>query len=222
MMWQKVGIFILPVFLYFILIFMVYTPFHVLHSPNHKLCSEEYCGSVSTPLSSSRIEPWYGEQEASFKFIQEMLPDYDGRDGPRRRPKIFDCYTYAGIGLYDSRGISLPSAIAAMLGDPYVFLESPLFTLFKAQLLGLNVLNFIYDSNDFALRAVTPYNYFLHVIYKYNATDILVHHGFPIDKILAAKQNESLASYFAKTVCDIYFKRKNAIGNENKEGYSAG
>ena len=197
---------------------MVHTPFRVLHSANIKLCGGKYCGSVPT-LLPARTEPWFDPEEASFKFVQETLPDYDGHDGPRRRPKIFDCHMYAGVGLYESRGISLPSAIAAMLGDPYVYVESALFTLLKAQLLGLNPLNFIYESNRFSARGISSYNYFVHVISKYNATEILINNGFPIDKIVAAKQNESLASYFAKTICDIYFKMKKANISENKEGY---
>ncbi|KAI9135881.1 hypothetical protein BKA69DRAFT_1179392, partial [Paraphysoderma sedebokerense] len=39
--------------------------------------------------------------------------------------------TYAGLGMWNSRGIDLHRAIAAMLGDPYQYYESPLFTLYK-------------------------------------------------------------------------------------------
>ena len=53
-------------------------------------------------------------ESATFMPYQALLPKYDQKMNRR------ESYLYAGLGLWESRGISLPRAIAAMVGGPSI------------------------------------------------------------------------------------------------------
>ena len=124
-------------------------------------------------------------RHASFLPYQASLPNYDKM---LSRPPIQESYTYAGLGMWCSRGVSLPRAIAAMLGDRGVFYDSPLFILFKTHILGLNVADFVYDTNEFFLRDFSGYNHFMtNVVSTKNATEMLYDLGYTPSDINASK-----------------------------------
>jgi len=139
------------------------------------------------------------------------LPKYDQI---LARPPIQESYLYAGLGLWESRGISLPHAVAAMLGDTGVFYETPLFTLYKTQILGVNVADFVYDTNFIDYRDFSGYNNFMVDVVPFtSAVQILVNIGYKRVYINAAKQNETLASELAKILVDLYFYRRMECNN---------
>ena len=153
-------------------------------------------------------------ESASFMAYRASLPKYDQI---LARPPIQESYLYAGLGLWESRGISLPHAVAAMLGDTGVFYETPLFTLYKTQILGVNVADFVYDTNFIDYRDFSGYNNFMVDVVPFtSAVQILVNIGYKRVYINAAKQNETLASELAKILVDLYFYRRMECNNKYK------
>ena len=140
---------------------------------------------------------------ASFKFYQDSLPNYDQIIS---RPSILESYAYAGLGVWCSRGVSLPRAISAMLGDTGVVYESPLFTLFRAQILELNIADLVYDSNMFQQRIFGGYNHFItNVVPRINAIKRLKNLGYSSKQIHEGRKNDSLASEMAKHLIGLHF-----------------
>ena len=140
---------------------------------------------------------------------QALLPKHDQM---RIRRKS---YLYAGLGLWESRGISLPRAIAAMLGDTSIFYETPLFTLYKTQILGKNVADFVYDSNKLCCQQWSGYNHFMTEVVPFtNAIEMLQNLGYKRGHIDVARKNVSLASELAKILLDFDFYQRMRCKNK--------
>ncbi|CAM9161032.1 unnamed protein product [Phaeothamnion confervicola] len=112
---------------------------------------------------------------------------------------------YAGLQMWESRGaMSVRRAVMAMLGDPTIYYEAPLFTAYRLLALGrtYDVHKYIYHSlgcggyNDDALR--DGYNDFFHMV-TFRSYDNAENGGFP----LAA--NEAEAAALAKALVDDFF-----------------
>ena len=150
-------------------------------------------------------------KHASFMPYHVALPNYDQL---LPRPPIRNSYLYAGLGLWESRGISLPRAIAAMLGDTSIFYESPLFTLFRTQMMGVNVADNVYDTLSFNRRHFSGYSFFMTDVVPFiNVTNMLISLGYTYAYVDMAKRNESLASELAKILVDFHFYRRMSCNN---------
>lgn len=93
------------------------------------------CSQLAGPTFSPAgcLDPSDGT--ATFRPLVEEL---DTRKGPRHfagLPRGVHERTYAGTDLWNARGMNLTHAVRAMLGDPFAYYESALFTVFKMALL---------------------------------------------------------------------------------------
>ena len=149
--------YILPIYVVIGLSFYEWTiikgPKYDTETPNGQL----YASTVLIQDIDSTTKSLGIWESASFMPYRTLLPNYDEM---MARPPTQESYLYAGLGLFDSRGIPLPRAIAAMLGDTSIFYETPLFTLYKTQILGGNVADFLYDSITLVWRTISGYNHF--------------------------------------------------------------
>lgn len=70
--------------------------------------------------------------------FRPMVEELEGREGPPHftgLPRGVQQRTYSGTDLWNSRGMNLTQAVRAMLGDPFAYYETALFTVYKMALL---------------------------------------------------------------------------------------
>lgn len=70
--------------------------------------------------------------------FRPMVEELEAREAPPHftgLPRGVHQKTYAGTSVWNSRGMNLTQAVRAMLGDPFAYYESALFTVYKMVLL---------------------------------------------------------------------------------------